>query len=312
MKKRVVSFVILHICFWIFNTWREHCDCRPLWVTLLVQLFVATIFYFNYWWLVPKLFKRHTPTTYLIWAVSSFSLFCIGPLFARQMVVEKEVGLFFAMGYAAYMVVYYGGTSVALRFAYDLAVNEEQNRSLQLQKMTTQIQIMKSNVNLSFVVEALGHLESLALKDPESVKEPLLQLSNVLRYGTYHAVEQQIEVGKEIGVIEEYIGLVNQMEKDYRLQLQTSELQESTPTVPNLMVKLIAFWRQQLSHLFVGDMIIRISSTDNASRLILPACDQMNEHSLALHYPEIHSSLFRTNYFYDASDLVVEIKAICL
>lgn len=303
---------MLHVCFWIFNVWQSDCDCRPIWTTLLLQLYIGSVFYFNYYYLVPKLFKKNTSISYLIWALCLFGIFFGGQMAVGPMMELKQDGLLYGMGYLAYMVVYYGGTSLALRLAYDLAVSQEQNRFLELQKTTTQIQIMKSNVNLSFVVEALGHLESLALKDPESVKEPLLQLSNVLRYGTYHAVEQQIEVGKEIGAIEEYIGLVNQMEKNYRLQLQTNELEESTLTVPNLMVKIIAFWRQQLSHLFVGDLTIRISSYEQGSRLVLPACEQMNAHSLAAHYPEIHSSRFKTKYFYDDSDLVVEIKAIPL
>ena len=268
-------------------------------------------FYINYLILIPKLFKKNRIFYYCLWLFLVISIYAITMSISWHYFPEKflQHGVLYGIGGSIYIAFYYGGISTALRLGYDLAVNEEYTRSLEFQKTNTQIQFMKSNVNIPFIVEALTYLEKVASEDPETVKEPLLQLSNVLRYGTYDATEDRIEFDKELYAMEEYVGLVNELEKNYSLKLLVHDLNENLATVPNLLIKIVSFWREQLSSMLYGEEVIEISSVKRSIKMKLPLEPRFDLQSLLLHYPEINSNKFRTRYFPFEQYLIIEINS---
>lgn len=312
MKKIVLLFVFLHCAFWAFNYWRECLDHQPFLHSLLYQALMSIGFYINYFVIVPRLFKRNKAWSYFLWAFILFgSSFIVKSLMYFFLVpTPNQIDLLFGLGYSVCVCFYTGSVSTALRLGYDWAVNEEHSKGLQLMSTNAKIQFMKSNINLPFIVESLSHMESLAQKDPSSVIDPLLQLSNILRYSTYDATAESIELGKEVDVMEEYVALVNQMELEYSLKISIDNLKEATLTVPNLMIKIVSFWRQQLSPYMTGEHLIHISSTENGSQLMLPKDLRFDMAHMLLHYPEISSVFFRTHYFYTPQHLILEINAL--
>lgn len=294
MKKTKI-IIGLHLLFWFFETARVYfdMDIQPFLPELIGNM---VAFYTGYFFVAPKVIKANNKYSFLLFGL----LLALGLLIAYMFMSYLGYMQFHmcikCVGMVVYCAFYLGGCCLALRLGYDWLLNLDQNKDLVVQKTNVQVQFMKSNVNLPFIVETLEHLESIALVDPARVKEPVLQLSNLLRYGTYDAMQEQVSVDREIETIEEYIGLVNQTESAYSLALLVEGNTHQVSTVPNLMVKLVGYWRQQLAQVLYEQQQIIVQVASSTTSLLLPHYHRFDLAHLLLHYPEIDSKRFRTHY----------------
>lgn len=88
--------------------------------------------------------------------------------------------------------------------------NREKNwrkkeESLIHEKLGTELKFLKSQINPHFLFNTLNNIYGLARKNSADTPEAVLKLSEVLRYMLYDANTSQIEIGKEIMLIENYI-----------------------------------------------------------------------------------------------------------
>jgi sensor histidine kinase YesM len=84
---------------------------------------------------------------------------------------------------------------------------QQQHRQLENQKLQTELDFLKSQVNPHFLFNTLNNLYALTLSASERAPEVVLKLSAILRYMLYECNEPQVFLNKEIAYLQNYIEL---------------------------------------------------------------------------------------------------------
>lgn len=83
----------------------------------------------------------------------------------------------------------------------------QRNRMLEQEKLRTELQLLKAQLNPHFLFNAINSIYFLIRKDPNLAEESLAQFSEILRYQLYECNEDAISVAKEVEYLESYLQL---------------------------------------------------------------------------------------------------------
>jgi len=310
MKNRAVIFFVINLLFWIIDSYREyfywHPIVRPEDSFFNFQILTMGIFYFNYFFLVPKIIKLNNKATFLWWFIIYVGI--SGIILSSWRTYSGVVGtwdfytLLEQIAYNIHITFYYGGIGITLRLASDWLDNQEFNESLIIKKTEMQLQFMKSNINIPFMVDVLNSAKKEAEIEPEEVSDPILQLSNVLRYGLYESEGDSIPIRNELEVIEDYVNLVNFNHKNINLKLSIDITQSIVYTLPNFIIKVMGAWISQLDT-NAQNLEIIISDSLGHLQLILPdlGADINN-------FPKPNSKVFFIEYKLETELIKIDLK----
>lgn len=276
---RKAIIITLHISFWIFNYiydtffWEMPYN--------ISQTCVAVPFYINYFFLVPHVLQKNKPLYFIAWFVSVWVLmigtfvyfhvfyhYFIGPS-SYSGIKGADTAKMFAVG--AYISFIYIAISTGSRLLLDWMENKKIEHELLLQKTNTQIKLVKSNVNIPFILQTLSSIENIAIRNPENAQNPIIALSNVLRYGLYDTQAEQIPLQREIEILEDYFALVNQNEVSFSLHLKTAGEIEEQAVPPNILVKFVSNWKDYFSQQLSGEQDICIRTFAAKIHIDVPA-----------------------------------------
>lgn len=229
MKKRYwelnhpILKMIQHLAFWVLsffvflNLFKT--GSKPEKVdyvyTSLFQLSLLPAVYLNLKLLLPKLGNRKTILFYLISLASTILLFSwinfrffdewsasvLPDYFFISYFTFKEVILFFSV----YIVI----TSLLKLSKSWFFVSQLQKELLEKEKQKTEAELraLKAQINPHFFFNTLNSIYSMALDKDERLPGTVLQLSDLMRYFLYESRDKFIPLEKELGVVNNYIGL---------------------------------------------------------------------------------------------------------
>ena len=280
--------ILLHLVFWIQNFFRNIAFSWHYELTEIIcdQMLIASLCYINYFYLFPYILKKNKLNYYLLWILVFVGGFtCIYTIwtFTLPYLFDvpdiKENWRIIAVSFNISFL--YGAMSSGSRLAVDWTSNEKRNRELILQKTKSQIQNMKSNINIPFMLDTLSHAEALAIESPQQAAESIMALSNVLRYGLYESDLAMVNVEREIEVIRDYITLQNNVDTNVQLTLEISNLKTNTSVPPNILLRFISLWKTEFKNTSVGINFIHIEGGKN-SLVLKIAIESEQEHLLQL------------------------------
>lgn len=87
------------------------------------------------------------------------------------------------------------------------AKQEKLLRELERQQITSNMQLLKSQLSPHFLFNAMNSLYSLSLKKSDKLPETILTISDLLRYVTYDSNENMVNIQKEINYLLDYVKL---------------------------------------------------------------------------------------------------------
>lgn len=308
MNKRTFIFLLIHFGFWIIDfariyVYREETPTGHLPSFLLL---IFCVFYFNFYVLVPKIIKLNKNGTFLLWFLTfiAFSGILLSSWRTFAGVIEtwdlsillREVGLNIHTGF------YYGGIGLILKLSHDWLKNQEFNESLILEKTDMELQYMKSNINIPFMVDVLDYTEKKAKNAPSEVADPILQLSNVLRYGLYESEEQITSISSELEIIRDYISLAELTKPDLRIILDIKSQNTGLKTIPNFITKVLSVWVESLNKETQEENKITLNDYQDGFLMSL----QSNSANIDA-YPRPESRLFSINYHQEDNILNVYV-----
>lgn len=215
--------MIQHLAFWVLsffvflNLFKT--GSKPEKVdyvyTSLFQLSLLPAVYLNLKLLLPKLGNRKTILFYLISLASTILLFSwinfrffdewsasvLPDYFFISYFTFKEVILFFSV----YIVI----TSLLKLSKSWFFVSQLQKELLEKEKQKTEAELraLKAQINPHFFFNTLNSIYSMALDKDERLPGTVLQLSDLMRYFLYESRDKFIPLEKELGVVNNYIGL---------------------------------------------------------------------------------------------------------
>ncbi len=254
--------IVLHIVFWVLNTlnivlfWGFDED--------IGKLYMIIPFYINYFILVPHLLRRNKPVYYLLWFLAVWSVM-IGARAVYYLLidyyyvnVDLNARTLFSIG--AYVSFYYIAISTGSRLWVYWLENKRISHELFLRKINTQLQMVKSNVNIPFILNTLSNIEDQAIVAPENAQKPVIALSNVLRYGLYDSQSEQVALRNEIEILNDYFSLVNQNHSEFSLELQIKGQLDGQVLPPNIIVKFVGNWKSNFENELKGQQVITIEN----------------------------------------------------
>ncbi|HTI07126.1 MAG TPA: histidine kinase [Puia sp.] len=197
--------------------------------TIVFTLLQGVSFYFNSYWLYPRLLIKKKIAWYIT-AVIITSL--VIAAIAISLPGPNKFGLSYACVAHAVIYVFVGlfvmGTSTCYRFIMDVMKDQH----LRQENLTTELSFLRSQVSPHFMFNTLNSMVALARKKSDKLETSLLKMSALMHYMLYDADEEKVQLSKEIDYIHSYIELqtlrfgdtikillmVNPPDKDYSIE----------------------------------------------------------------------------------------------
>jgi LytS/YehU family sensor histidine kinase len=170
----------------------------------------ATVYTFNYY-LIPKLLLKNKRKKFLAFAFAAIVMFfyiqllltlllVVKLLYAEQTLFPEMIDvvmLFFNMFFIVFV-------AIAVKFYKRWSEKDYREQKLQKEKVETELQMLKTQINPHFLFNTLNSIYVLAMKKSGQTAEVVMKLSDILDYILYRINTPAIPVSNEIRIIESY------------------------------------------------------------------------------------------------------------
>jgi len=222
--------IIIHILYWLFhftsvNTewgadWTDP-DARNQHVAQLTVLLIPVFFYLNAFWLIPGFLKgkkwyryffivalillitetgRSLVYTFLKSGTSDFFI-----NFSTE--ITGNDNLVFGLPNTLFSAFLF---SFAYRFTKDWITNKQLIEKLKTEKLTMELNLLKSQINPHFLFNNLNTLDDLIDRDTAMAKAYLHRLSKIYRYSITNLENDVVTLQEEWDYIDDYIYLIEE------------------------------------------------------------------------------------------------------
>ncbi len=173
---------------------------------------VLLIIYVNFFLLIPLFYKRRK------WALYYAGLLILAYVFMLQAYywgkyTAKVFGYKDEFWVEAWFYFFEFLRNVVISFLlYGLRekfFQEKQMGQIQLEKLTTEINYLKAQINPHFLFNTLNNLYGMALQKSDKTPEVILRLSKMMDYMLYDTDDAKVYLVKDIENLENYISLEN-------------------------------------------------------------------------------------------------------
>ncbi len=187
-------------------------------IILLKIGFGVSLFYINYYLLIPSLlFKRK----FILYIISIIALITITTLFytytkaslfytaypdsSHHVHYKHYTSSKFMLSIFIYMILILMGIAVKVLNYW----NKDEKRKLKISSNKTQseLQNLKNQINPHFLFNSLNSIYALTLKKSDKSPDAVMMLSDLMRYMLYETDIEYVSLEKEIAYIKNYIAL---------------------------------------------------------------------------------------------------------
>lgn len=195
-------------------------EVEPFRRDFLAYLLLLGVFYFNYYYLIPKFFHSKEYVIYGISLVLCFGLVAGVPLLVKgRPPIFKNEGMMPPPMPPGHMGPPRGGPplihameSHVLRFIMVISIAlllriSDRLRKTERDKLDAELSYLKAQINPHFLFNTLNSIYSLAITRSEHTPSSVLKLSNMMRYVTTEAHNDKVPLQKEIDYVSDYIEL---------------------------------------------------------------------------------------------------------
>jgi len=233
---RKVFIVILHILFWtlsyyvvtrIFgvstveiieeeiNGLEEKIlitfDHRFTLATAITVTLCALVFYTNTMLFLKSYFRDKNTRSYLLKIGVTIFLsiglsIVLNKYISYSEDIRKEVFLFPSFGLHMALFVFYTVISFAYAFTLEWFKNEKLRNEISQEKLKTELNFLKAQINPHFLFNTLNNLFSISQKHKiDEITTGISELSNLMRYMIYESNSSFVSLKKEVDYIESFI-----------------------------------------------------------------------------------------------------------
>ncbi len=239
-KKHINQFLIhffLWASFYVFFLFPYIFEFRQVSPGMPIRFVsIMVLFYFNYFFLVPKVLLKRTTLTYVI--ICLLLITVIGlvinlkypPNFSRPIAhsARPQINLatppnfpvpplgsvnrlrtnpifnqFVIMAILSAPLF----VSALLRVFIEWGKNEDLRKKVENEKTNSELQFLKTQLNPHFLFNSLNAIYSLSAKNSKDTSEAIINLSELMRYMLYEADKDLVPLCKELEYIKNYVQL---------------------------------------------------------------------------------------------------------
>ena len=208
----------LHILFWtllfMFLIIIDRSE-SPLLIRSIKSLisvsFFSIIVYINWEILIPKFLRKRNWILYIVSllllaliitppkSLSFYLLYSDFPNIQQYFLDNQNILLFES--------IFVGAASSAFKITQDWLSHDRDRKELQSQKLESELNFLKSQINPHFLFNTLNNLYALSLKKSNDAPKTVLMLSEMMRYMLYECNDENVPLEKEINYIKNYLEL---------------------------------------------------------------------------------------------------------
>lgn len=181
----------------------------PVWS--LNTLYFAGVFYTFFFYVNPRFLKKDKILKYLAVSFGMLLLLSLGKLliyipfnlmtgFDTRQFPYRLLEAFFTGGIFMLLAVF-------VNFMNNWFKSQQLKTEMEKQKMESELNMLKYQVNPHFLFNTLNNIYSLVLKKSELAPRAVLKLSNLMRYMIYETNAQRVPVKKELDYLVHFIDL---------------------------------------------------------------------------------------------------------
>ena len=232
MQKRKILTVLMHVLAWVAvfliplllfrKPEPETFEIRDFFLWALMVVF----FYVNYYVLVPnfltkKKFFVYSLTIILLLVIAFSSVRFITLTYDSQRELENirrrhnpekaeeilhRIARKRGMGavFFSFLVL---AVSTSIKVTGDWYKMDKKRKETENEKLSTELNLLKSQINPHFFFNTLNNIYSLAIQKSERTPEAIVKLSQLMRYIIYDTDKDKVPLTKEIDYIKNYIEL---------------------------------------------------------------------------------------------------------
>ncbi len=210
------------------------------------NLYHIGLFYFNAYWLYPRLITKRTwwlyPPALVLLVIFSYYL----KLFALEWMAPSFQLTAYNKSFIVYPHIPFLLASIFYRVIADRIRYEKLEKERKAEKLGSELKFLRSQISPHFLFNTLTTMVSLARKKSDQLEPALLKLSDLLRYMLYESNEEKFPIDKEIQYLRNYIAL-QQLRFNDAADIQLDiDLPSSTCTIEPML--LIPFVENAFKH----------------------------------------------------------------
>lgn len=217
MRKSVQ--IMFHLIFWIFTSLLvilgfqllslpasvlggRGPDFQEQFLALLFTLPIGAIIFYSSYFSLNYFVKR---TIRFVWIAISFAI-----LISILIFIEKhDSGGVDALDILIILfpVLYFNVFGFLFKTFIEWIKDRKIKAELEKDKVTSQLELLKSQINPHFLFNTLNNIDVLILDEPKRASDYLKKLSEILRFMLYETNTERVPLSKEIEYIKKYIEL---------------------------------------------------------------------------------------------------------
>lgn len=218
-KRITLKRILLHISFWVFiqaffllksNVPEEFKRNLSYGIRYLPSnmFFIYAVLY----WLMPNYLLKKKYTQFAIWFLLTL---CVATIYSRLVMLRFVPGMHITPGmifsFAVFQtfgaLFFIGGFALSIKLFKLWYIETQRVRETEKQKLTAELELLKSQVHPHFLFNTLNNLYSLTLEQSKQSSEVVLKLAGLLRYMLYECNEPEVPLVKEAEIMKNYIEL---------------------------------------------------------------------------------------------------------
>jgi hypothetical protein len=173
----------------------------------LANILHIGLFYFNAFYLYPRLLTRKKWGFYMVWIVG-----LIAGLYHIKMLILITWFPVLARAEAAFAftlfpIVFFLLVSTMYRLVLDKLNHDRERSKQQAEQLSTELKFLRSQVSPHFLFNVLNNLVSMARHKSNMLEPALIKLSGLMRYMLYDSTGRKVTLSAEAGYLNDYIEL---------------------------------------------------------------------------------------------------------
>lgn len=212
----------------------------PLTFNLIVGLVHLGLFYFNAFFLYPKLMTRK------FWWIYALSLvpLVIGTFHLKYYILKIGFPLTlyteemdFLLGFP---VLLFLAGSIIYRVVVDRINYEKALKEKEAQQLTTELKFLRSQISPHFLFNVLNNMVSMARHKSDQLEPSLIRLAGLMRYMLYESDAKKVPLPQEIDYLKNYIELQKlRFGEDVGMRVEIQYVDDSLTIEPMLLIPFV-------------------------------------------------------------------------
>lgn len=268
-----------HVIFWVvtigFHIYTKAYLVEFVgWGQFIMEIFVrntllAIIIYANFEYLIPVFAQQKKFLLYALGLIVCFGFYILVKNthdYYLTVFTHKPALPFWRYSFYNFSIsLFYMAFSLALYLSKEWYFQRERLRELEVEKLNTELEYLKSQINPHFLFNSLNTIFFQIDKTNLEARNTLTKFSDMLRFQLYECNGHAMVLEREIHYLKNYVDLQRLRRDDkYKIEFQTHGDSREFTIAPLLLMPLVENAFKYLSHFPEGNNFVSIHITNDA------------------------------------------------